>query len=77
MLAIRVVPRGQLRRLQDRLFNEPSNPRSTHAGPVKIIKYFRDSNISGTPDRVRTCDLRFRKASLYPAELRALIGMCC
>ncbi len=24
------------------------------------------------PDRIRTCDLRFRKPSLYPAELRAL-----
>ena len=26
----------------------------------------------GTPGRIRTCDLRFRKAVLYPAELRAL-----
>ena len=25
-----------------------------------------------TPDRIRTCDLRFRKPSLYPSELRAL-----
>ena len=25
---------------------------------------------SSTPDRSRTCDLRFRKPSLYPTELR-------
>ncbi len=24
-----------------------------------------------TPDRIRTCDLRFRKPTLYPTELRA------
>jgi hypothetical protein len=24
-----------------------------------------------TPDRIRTCDLRFRKPTLYPSELRA------
>ena len=29
----------------------------------------RDSEAS-TPDRIRTCDLRFRKPSLYPTELR-------
>jgi hypothetical protein len=27
--------------------------------------------ISGTPDRIRTCDLRIRSPLLYPAELRA------
>ena len=27
-----------------------------------------------TPDRTRTCDLRFRKPMLYPAELRAHLG---
>ena len=26
---------------------------------------------SNTPDRIRTCDLRFRKPMLYPTELRA------
>ena len=26
----------------------------------------------GAPDRIRTCDLRFRRPTLYPAELRAL-----
>ena len=25
----------------------------------------------GAPDRIRTCDLRLRRATLYPAELRA------
>ena len=28
----------------------------------------------GTPDRIRTCDLRLRRPTLYPAELRALSG---
>ena len=31
-----------------------------------------DQAISGTPDRIRTYDLWFRKPTLYPAELRAL-----
>jgi hypothetical protein len=26
------------------------------------------------PDRIRTCDLRFRRPTLYPAELRAPTG---
>src|ERR1700730_2053366 len=25
---------------------------------------------AGAPDRIRTCDLRLRRATLYPAELR-------
>ncbi len=29
------------------------------------------AGLSGTPDRSRTCDPRFRKAVLYPTELRA------
>ena len=28
----------------------------------------------GTPDRVRTYDLRLRKPTLYPAELRARVS---
>jgi hypothetical protein len=28
---------------------------------------------TGGPDRTRTCDLRFRKPLLYPAELRDLL----
>jgi hypothetical protein len=27
--------------------------------------------ITGTPDRIRTCDLWLRRPTLYPAELRA------
>ncbi len=26
--------------------------------------------VAGAPDTIRTCDLRFRKPLLYPAELR-------
>ena len=29
---------------------------------------------TSAPDRIRTCDLRFRRPTLYPAELRALAG---
>jgi len=29
------------------------------------------SSVTNTPDRTRTCDLRFRKPPLYPTELRA------
>ena len=28
----------------------------------------------GTPDRIRTCDLQSRSLTLYPAELRTLVG---
>jgi hypothetical protein len=28
----------------------------------------------GAPDRIRTCDLCLRRATLYPAELRVLGG---
>jgi hypothetical protein len=31
-----------------------------------------DQLLSGTRDRIRTCDLRLRRALLYPAELRGL-----
>ena len=30
--------------------------------------------MDGTPDRIRTCDLRFRKPLLYPTELRERIA---
>ena len=30
-----------------------------------------DKRKSGAPNRIRTCDLRFRKPMLYPAELWA------
>ncbi len=28
---------------------------------------------ASAPDRIRTCDLRFRRPTLYPAELRARV----
>jgi hypothetical protein len=31
----------------------------------------------GAPDRIRTCGLRLRRATLYPAELRVLTGRNC
>jgi hypothetical protein len=31
------------------------------------------TNRENTPDRIRTCDLSFRKAALYPTELRGHI----
>ena len=31
-------------------------------------------DLASTPDRSRTCDLRFRKPSLYPTELREQIA---
>jgi hypothetical protein len=33
----------------------------------------RDSHILSAPDRIRTCDLRFRRPTLYPTELRARV----
>jgi hypothetical protein len=33
----------------------------------------RGVGLRSTPDRIRTCDLRLRRAALYPAELRALL----
>src|SRR5215210_2039627 len=30
-----------------------------------------NTRVSSAPDRIRTCDLRFRRPTLYPAELRA------
>ena len=33
------------------------------------INFYTSKNYFGDPDRIRTCDLRFRKPLLYPAEL--------
>ncbi len=38
----------------------------------ELFVMLRSSN--GGPDRTRTCDLRFRKPLLYPAELRDRFG---
>src|SRR5213596_3780676 len=35
----------------------------------------KDADSSNAPDRIRTCDLRFRRPTLYPTELRALGGL--
>ena len=40
---------------------EISRRRSTHGGGLR----------NGAPDKIRTCDLCLRRATLYPAELRA------
>jgi hypothetical protein len=38
----------------------------------RLIRHFsKQSKRIGAPDRVRTCGLRLRRPSLYPAELRA------
>lgn len=34
--------------------------------------YSHLTDLTGVPGRVRTCDLRLRKPTLYPTELRAL-----
>jgi hypothetical protein len=41
-----------------------------HGALVEIR--FAVLNRSGAPDTIRTCDLCLRRATLYPAELRAL-----
>ncbi len=37
------------------------------------MRVFRHKQL-GVPDRIRTYDLRLRKPTLYPAELRVLIS---
>src|SRR5262249_51218129 len=44
-------------------------------GPVfKKLKFAETPDFSGAPDTIRTCDLCLRRATLYPAELRAREG---
>ena len=38
---------------------------------MKNVKLLGTASYKTTPDRIRTCDLRFRKPPLYPTELRA------
>ena len=55
---------------QDLTEGEPKNSvTKTLNAMLSALNY-----LSGTPDRVRTCDLWFRKPTLYPAELR--VHMC-
>ncbi len=42
----------------------------THAWAARAGQ--RSAQKSNAPDRIRTCDLRFRRPTLYPTELRAL-----
>src|SRR5213592_3365 len=48
--------------------------RSRHS-PVFSARLQADSaTLRSAPDRIRTCDLRFRRPTLYPTELRARVG---
>jgi hypothetical protein len=42
-----------------------------------LFKLLEVADFTGGPDRTRTCDLRFRKPLLYPAELRDHQGFFC
>ena len=46
------------------------HPNASHC-KVTIIDDMKNA-VFNTPGRIRTCDLRFRKPTLYPTELRAL-----
>ena len=43
--------------------------------PPDIRSQKRAKSEDGDPDRIRTCDLWFRKPSLYPTELRGLFSV--
>jgi hypothetical protein len=48
-----------------------SNPKNDHA--VQSLRDLsRRKKPNGAPDTIRTCGLRLRRATLYPAELRVL-----
>ena len=44
--------------------------RAASSGLGKLCPEFSHLFRNGAPDRIRTCDLRLRRATLYPAELR-------
>jgi hypothetical protein len=61
----------------------PTRPRSPHAGRADLAlpspKAEHESPVRSrlsVPGKSRTCDQRFRKALLYPAELRGLVPAC-
>ena len=62
-----------LRRLKRHLMSETLTRRSACDLSLEGRGGRRDSELRkvGAPDRIRTCDLRLRKPSLYPTELRA------
>ncbi len=58
--------------------DDPQRIRTTRRALAKTGKVHHrfegDVAKAGDPDRIRTCDLQFRKLPLYPAELRDLSG---
>src|SRR5690348_11039676 len=52
----------------------PSEARSAREGAQSIESGVRSRWKCGAPEGIRTPDLRLRRATLYPAELRALCG---
>ena len=49
----------------------------TFCGQAFLIRVLRRSQLieeTGAPDRIRTCDLCLRRATLYPTELRVLVA---
>jgi hypothetical protein len=43
---------------------------------LALVNFSVSADNADGPDRTRTCDLRFRKPLLYPAELRDQGGAC-
>src|SRR5215471_18786583 len=46
--------------------------RALQRGDVERVWFLGHCPFIGAPGRIRTCDLCLRRATLYPAELRAL-----
>ena len=71
--ALRGVPAevGRRRRVAASIREETSShsPVILRRELLEIMEYFE---AAGAPDRIRTCGLRLRRATLYPAELRVL-----
>ena len=69
-----VKPDGPIAALLLGRLSAKKAPLSHRISPLDCGRGAADKDLvgrCGTPDRIRTCDLRFRKAMLYPAELRA------
>ena len=47
-----------------------TSPKLPHTGHEKLPTISSKITGNGAPGRIRTCDLRLRRATLYPAELR-------
>src|SRR5215211_2411460 len=48
---------------------------SSDLPPLRVLRRFAGKlrNARNAPDRIRTCDLWFRRPALYPTELRARV----